>query len=194
MRLITATAHVTMEKGYAATKVDDIVTAARVAKPTFYEYFSDKQHAFLEAQQFFTQFILDSCVEAYFSVDEWPERVWRCFQMLLSLIASSPAISHLHLVECYAAGPAAVRRAAEITHSFTMFFAEGRRYRAQAGSPPRLAGDAIAGAFFEIIQRDIAAGRFDTLGARLPQLTYIALAPFTGADEAIGIVKQLKGA
>src|SRR2546425_169418 len=49
-------------KGYAGTKVEDIVAAAAVAKPAFYQ-FLDKEHAFLEAQQFPTQFILGRCVE-----------------------------------------------------------------------------------------------------------------------------------
>lgn len=191
-RLIYATAQVTMQKGYASTTVEDIVGVARVAKPVFYQYFSDKEHAFLEAQQFPTQYILDRCVEAYFTVDEWPERLWRCFQTLIGVIVANPAVSHLRLVECYAAGPEAIRRAEDITRSFTMFLQEGHRYRAEARSLPRLCSQAIAGAFFEIVQREVAQGNFATLGAHLPQLTYIALAPFTGADEAIGLVEELK--
>jgi AcrR family transcriptional regulator len=188
-RILYATAQVTMDRGYAATKVDDIVAAARVAKPTFYQYFEDKQHAFLEAQQFPTQHIVDRCVEAYFTVDVWPERVWRCFDVLLDLIVSNPAISHLRLVECYAAGPEAIRRAEDITRSFTMFVQEGYRYRAEASQLPRLVSEAIAGAFFEIVQRDVAEARWSVLRARLPQLTYIALAPFTGAEEAVELVQ-----
>ena len=191
-RLLYATAQVTMEKGYAATKVNDIVAAARVAKPTFYQYFEDKQHAFLEAQQFPTQYILDRCVEAYFAVGEWPARVWRCCEVLLDLIVSNPAISHLRLVECYAAGPEAIRRAEDITRSFTMFVQEGYRYRPEAAQLPRLTSQAIAGAFFEIVQRDVAEGRFAALRARLPQLTYITLAPFTGAQEAVELVEEFK--
>jgi TetR/AcrR family transcriptional regulator len=193
-RLLYATAEVTMQKGYAGSKVEDIVAAAGVAKPVFYQFFTDKEHAFLEAQQFPTQFILDRCVEAYFSVDEWPERVWRCIQTLIELIVSNPPVSHLRLVECYSAGPEAIRRAEEITRSFTMFLAEGRRYKTQARSLPRLTEQAIAGALFEIVQREAAAGRYRTLISLLPRLTYIALAPFTGADEAIELVEGLKGA
>lgn len=191
-RIIYATAQVTMQKGYQSTKVDDIVAAARVAKPTFYQYFEDKQDAFLEAQQYPTQYIVDACAEAYFSVDEWPERLWRCFQVLIELIVANPAISHLRLVECYAAGPEAIRRAEDITRSFTMFVQEGYRYREEARSLPRLTSEAIAGAFFEIVQRQVAGGQFATLQAHLPQLTYLALAPFTGAEEAIGLVEELK--
>ena len=64
----------------------------------------------------------------------------------------------------------------------------------KARSLPRLAEQAIAGALFEIVQREAAAGRYATLMSLLPRLTYIALAPFTGADEAIELVEGLKGA
>src|SRR5207248_2108093 len=84
------------------------VAAARVARPVFYEHFADKEEAFLEAQEHPTQFILDHCAQAYFSADEWPLRVWRGVATLLALIAANPAISHLRLVECYAAGARAM--------------------------------------------------------------------------------------
>jgi len=192
-RLIYATAQVMMANGYQDGKISDIVAAARVARPVFYAHFPDgKEQAFLEAQDYPTQYILDCCADAYFSAEEWPERMWRMLKTLIELIVSNPAISHLRLVESYAAGPAAIRRAEEITRSFTIFLHEGYRYRAQAESLPPLCSQAIAGAIFEIVQRLAAAGEWGQLPRYLPQLTYIAIAPFTGAPEAIGIVEELK--
>jgi AcrR family transcriptional regulator len=191
-RLIQATAEVMAANGYQSAKVADIVAAARVARPVFYAHFpAGKGQAFLEAQDHPTQFILDTCADAYFSVDAWPERMWRMLETLLGLIVSNPAISHLRLVECYAAGPAAIRRAEEITRSFTLFLHEGYRYRAEAAALPRLCSQAIAGAIFEIVQRFAAAGEWAELPRHLPQLAYVAIAPFTGAQEAIAIVEQL---
>jgi len=190
-RIIYATAEVMMAKGYAATTVTDVVAQAGVARDVFYEHFTDKQHAFLEAQQHPTQHILDTCAAAYFAAEDWPERVWRGLDALLGMIASNPAISHLRLVECYAAGPAAIRRAEDITRSFTIFLEEGYRYRPGARELPRLCSEAIAGTIFEVTQRHIARGDAAALVRQLPQLTYIALAPFTGAEEAIRLVEQL---
>jgi AcrR family transcriptional regulator len=191
-RLIYAIAEVTMERGYANARIDEIVARAHVAKPVFYRHFTDKQHAFLEAQQYPTQFILDRCAEAYFSADQWPERMWRMLNALIEMINQSPAISHLRLVECYSAGPEAIRRAEEITRSFTIFLQEGYRQRPQAAQLPRLCSQAITGAIFEIIQRHVADNDPVGLAARLPQLTYIATAPFTGADEAIALMEEIK--
>ncbi len=190
-RIIYATADVTMEKGYANTTVADIVARAGVARDVFYEHFTDKQHAFLEAQQHPTQHIVDTCATAYFSAEKWPERIWSGLSALLELIAANPAISHLRLVECYAAGPAAIRRAEEITRSFTIFLQEGYGYRPQAQRLPRLSSEAIAGAIFEIIQRHIARNDFAGLLPRLPQITYIAIAPFTGPEEAVELIEAI---
>lgn len=191
-RLINATAEVMRAKGYQGATIADIVAGARVARPVFYEHFSDKEAAFLEAQQHPTQFVIDRCAEAYFSVREWPERVWRQLQTLLHLIGGNPTLSHLRLVECYAAGPNAIRRAEEITRSFGIFLEEGYGYRPEARALPRLCSQAVAGAIFEIIQRLVVAERWAELPAHLPQLTYIAIAPFTGAQAAIELVDELK--
>jgi hypothetical protein len=55
----------------------------------------------------------------------------------------------------------------------------------RGASFPRLCSQAIAGAIFEIVQRLAAAGEWGELPRRLPQLAYIAIAPFAGAEEAI---------
>jgi AcrR family transcriptional regulator len=190
-RIIYATAEVTMAKGYANTTVADIVAQAGVARDVFYEHFSDKQHAFLEAQQHPTQHILDTCAASYFAAGDWPERVWSGLGTLIEMIASAPAISHLRLVECYAAGPAAIRRAEEITRSFTIFLEEGYGYRPRARELPHLCSEAVAGAIFEVIRGHIARGETAALARRLPQLVYVVITPFTGSEEAIRLVRQI---
>ncbi len=190
-RIIYATAEVTMAKGYANTTVTDIVAQAGVARDVFYEHFSDKEHAFLEAQQHPTQHILDSCAASYFAAGDWPERIWYGLGTLIEMVVANPAISHLRLVECYAAGPAAIRRAEDITRSFAIFLEEGYGYRPQARELPRLCSEAIAGAIFEVIQSHVARGQTAALARRLPQLTYVAIAPFTGPKEAIRLIQRM---
>jgi AcrR family transcriptional regulator len=193
-RIIYGTAEVMMSKGYANTTVADIVAEAGISREVFYEHFSDKQHAFMEAQQHPTQYILDACSAAYFSVEEWPERVWRAMRVLIGLIAEAPAMSHLRLVECYAAGPEAIRRAEEITRSFTFFLEEGYGCGEKARRLPRLSSEAITGAIFEILQRRVSRGEAAELPRHLPQIVYIAIAPFLGAEEAIEVIEKLSTA
>lgn len=188
-RILQATAEVTMAKGFASTTVADIVAGAGVAKDAFYRHFADKQDAFLEAQRSPSQFILDTLVRAYFSADVWQERLWRALGRLLELIAANPAMSHLRLVECYTAGPTAIRRAEDATRSFTIFLEEGYRQPGAPADLPHLSSQAIAGAVFELVQKDVAAGAAAQVGRRLPQLAYIATAPFLGPAGAIQAIE-----
>ena len=189
-RIIGGTAEVMMSKGYANATVADIVSAAGVSRDVFYEHFADKQNAFLETQQFAGQYIVDTCAAAYFSQADWPLRVWSALDALLKLIAEHPAIAHLRIVECYAAGATAIRSTEEVIRAATIFLEEGFSYRSEARELPRLSAQAVTGAILEIIHRHVARGEADELPRRLPQLTYIALAPFTGAEEAIRLVTQ----
>jgi hypothetical protein len=86
-----------------------------------------------------------------------------------------------------------VRRAEEITRSFTIFLEEGYRQRPEASELPRLCSQATAGAIFEIIQRDVAAGATAQLPRRLPQLVYVAIAPFLGPAAAIEQIERKLG-
>ena len=143
-RLIAGTAEVMAAKGYANATIADIVSAAGVSRDVFYNHFADQRDiAFLEAQQFATQAILNTCAAAYFSVSDWPERVWRALDAMLKLIAEHPTIAHLRLVECYAAGEAAIRSIEEFVRAATIFL-EGRLHVSRGESrtaAPVHAGD-----------------------------------------------------
>ena len=193
-RIVLGTAEVVMSKGYANTTVSDIVSAAGVSRDVFYEHFTNKQHAFVEAQQHATQHILDSCSRAYFAGDGWPERVWNALRQLLGLIAENPAVTHLRVVEAYAAGPTAIRGAEEMPRAATIFLQEGFHYRPEAQRLPRLCSLAITGAIFEVIYGHLARGDAADLPRHLPQLTYISIAPFTGPARAVELLEHMSEA
>jgi hypothetical protein len=62
--------------------------------------------------------------------------VWNALHALLGLIASHPAIAHMRIVECYAAGPAAVRSTEELLRAAGIFLEEGYTYLPRGGSSP----------------------------------------------------------
>jgi AcrR family transcriptional regulator len=193
-RIVYATGWVTMEHGYANATVADIVSAAGVAKEAFYRHFRDKEEAFLEALQYGTHFMLDTLNESYFSAEKWPERIWRSLTTLLDMIAANPTLAHLRLVASYTAGGAAIRRAEDFTRFFTMFLEEGYSQRPESRAIPRLASQAISGAIFEIVQREVTAGRGAQLPERLPQLAYVSIAPFLGPRAAIERIGEMAAA
>ena len=191
-RIINGTAEVVMAKGYAEATVKDIVAAAGISRDVFYEHFANKLSAFLAAQQYATQNLLDACGRAYFAGDTWPERVWNALGTLIAVVASNPALSHLRIVECYPAGSAAIEATATLARIATIFLQEGYQYRPEAESLPRVSSHAITGAVFEVFYGHFARSESENLPRRLPQLTYIAIAPFTGPEEATRLLERFR--
>jgi AcrR family transcriptional regulator len=188
-RIVHATAEVTHAKGYVAATVGDIVLAAGIGRDAFYEHFADKRHAFLVTQQHAAQETFSACTHAFFSYPTWPQRVYGCLRMLTLIVAREPALAHLCIVEPYAAGAQAIALAQQMTALYEVFLEEGYRLRPQAQELPYLCSSAVVDAVFEIVRGHIAAGKTNELPCSVPQLAYIAIAPFAGAQAAAELVE-----
>ncbi len=70
----------------------------------------------------------------------------------------------------------------------TLYLQEGYHYSAQAALLPQLCSEAIVGAIYEIVYHEIDEGRGARVGELLPELAYIAIAPFTGVREAAELI------
>ena len=190
-RIVHGTAEVIAERGYAEATVSEIVTAARISREVFYEHFSSKQDAYLAAQQYATQQILETCTAAYFAGSSWPERVWNALSALIDVLVANPQLAQLRLVECYAAGPIAIEQSEQLVRASTIFVQEGFNSPA-AGNVPAIAAHAIAGYVFEEFYAHISGGRLAELPRLLPRLVYVATAPFLGTDASIDAVEALR--
>jgi AcrR family transcriptional regulator len=189
-RLIHGTAAVMTDKGYADATVAEIVAAAGISREVFYEHFANKQDAYLAAQRYATQYILQECTAAYFRHREWPDRVWSALQTLINLLVANPELAHLRLVECYAAGADAIEHTEQLKRAATIFLQEG--FGDAANDLPWLSAHAISGAVFEVFYTHISRGEFSELQRRLPQLTYIAIAPFMGPQRAVQALERIR--
>jgi AcrR family transcriptional regulator len=110
------------EKGFAGTTVADVVERASVSRTTFYEQFPDKEACFLAAFNFGAEFVLGrirAAREALGGERDWRDHVRSDLTTLLTALASEPAFASALHVEVLAAGPAALRRRAEIMALFT---------------------------------------------------------------------------
>ena len=156
-----------------------------------YQHFSDKQDAFLGAQQSNLYENLAVGAIRFFEGPTWPERMWNVLQSITTFVARQPLVANLRFVEPYAAGPEAIQRMDDVTLNFTFFVAEGYGFREEARQLPHLASEAIAGATFEAIRHEIAHGRASELPQLLPRLTAVAIAPFTGPAEAVRQIERI---
>jgi AcrR family transcriptional regulator len=110
------------EKGFAAATVADIVQRARVSRTTFYEQFPDKEACFLAAFNFGVEFVLGkmrAAREALGREPDWRAHVRSDLTTFLTALTREPAFASALHVDVLAAGPAALRRRAEVMALFT---------------------------------------------------------------------------
>lgn len=183
-RIINALAEETMEKGYRAVTVADIVSRAGIARNTFYDNFSSKEDCFLAAQEFAAGEVLRRVVDAAASVESWQARVHAGMEAFLSAVAGEPALARTCFVEALSAGPASVARYEESLQAFTPLFRVGRKVSPQGDRLPTTLEETVVGGMFWIVQKRVIAGEAEGITTLLPELVEFSLTPYVGAEAA----------
>ena len=183
-RIISALAEETVEKGYRAVTVADIVRRAGIARNTFYENFSSKEDCFLAASEFAVKEALRRVVDAAGKVDSWPGRVNAGLAAFLHYVASEPALARTCIVEALSAGPAAVERYERSIQAFVPLFRMGRKVSPTVTSCRRRSRRRSSAASSGSIYQRIVMGQTEQIEELLPELVEFSLTPYIGAEAA----------
>jgi AcrR family transcriptional regulator len=148
IRILTAMIEVVAARGYADTRVVDVIGTAGVSRKTFYELFDSKEDCFLAAYD--------------------------------SLLGRGEA--RFALVEVLAAGPRALARRDAIMRQFTSFIETGRSE--SMVDLPGSTAQTVAGGVTELLYSEVLHGSGARLPAGLPELVFLIVLPFLGAERA----------
>ena len=171
------------ERGYADTRVVDVISAAKVSRKTFYELFSDKEECFLEAYDYIIGRLYSETAAAYeANGGSWPERVRAGLGRLLAEMAESPEAARFTIIEVLAAGPKAVTRRDAAMRQFTQFIDAGRAE--SKIDLPGITSLAVVGGIYELLYSEILHGATAQLPSRLPEIIYWVTQPFLGTERA----------
>jgi len=181
-RIVRAAARVVVEKGYETLSIPAISGAAGVSNQTFYENFSSKREAFLEAFAALGAEALGQAAAAFDREPEWAAGIGAALRALLEHIAASPLFAQLAFFELPTAGPTALDQADAILDSFTAYLGPSVA-PAELGAPlsPTVQA-AIASGIWAAIQHEIAHGRRVALPQLAPEAARLAVAPFGAAQ------------
>lgn len=180
-RIVQAMIASCAEKTYAATTISDIVARARISRTTFYKRFNDKRECFDAA--------VDACVEelqaavgaARFGGDSPAEATRRGTATLLGTMAAKPQLAQLLTGDAISVEPDVVDR-------YRRLLVPALERLWDGGGDPRvrhLAPDLAFGRAQVLIFSRVAAGDAERLPELLPELVYLAVAPFAGHEEGI---------
>jgi AcrR family transcriptional regulator len=168
-----------VEKGSAALSIPAISGTAGVSNQTFYENFDSKRDAFVAAFEILVGRALGAGAAAFAREGDRPEAIGASLRTLLEHIAGNPLFARLAFFELPTAGPVALDRADATMDSLSTFLEPGMLPSGLGGPLPRAILEAIPTGTWAVIQHEIARGRSADLPNLAPDLTRIALAPFS---------------
>jgi AcrR family transcriptional regulator len=189
-RIVDATAAIVAEKGLQALTIPEIARRANVSNQTFYDIYASKHEAFLGAQKVGMHQALLVAVDAYEQqASDWPRAIAAGARALIEYLASEPAHAHLTLVDTFAACPEAIEIRNAGMRGFAAYLAPGYELERE-GEVAAIAAEAVTGGMWEVLHHYIENDCVAELTATTPQLTYFALLPFLGAEQAAAVARQ----
>jgi AcrR family transcriptional regulator len=169
------------EKTYAETTIADVVSRASVSRTTFYKLFNDKRDCFDAAVTQCIDRIAATMAAAVSSFDSPAEATRRGTIAVLELLAAEPELVLVLCGDVVGVDPQLVDHYGR----FTVPALEAMW--ARAGAPPvKFLSPGLAfGRAQLLVFHEVAAGRPERLPALVPDIVYLAIAPFAGHDEAL---------
>lgn len=168
------------EQTYAATTISDIVGGASVSRTTFYKHFDDKRACFDATLDYCLEQLSEIAVGSVSSVDSPAEAVRKASAALLEALAARPELAQVLAAEAMAVDPLTPLR----YRGILVPALEGL-WRGRLPARPETDPDLAAGRAQLLVFNVVAAGRPEQLPQLHPQVVYLALAPFTGHEEAV---------
>jgi AcrR family transcriptional regulator len=188
-RLLSATASVIAERGYASLAVSDLTDRAGVSRATFYKLFDDKHDCVLEAQGWAIDRLRRAIVEAGRPASAaggaWPQAVAAGVAAALDFAVEFPGQARLVLASSHSPSePKLAREGLALHLQLVQLLHEGAQRYAGARPASDLTEQAAVGAAMSIVGNCLAAGELDALPGLRTDLIQIVLMPYLGATEA----------
>lgn len=180
-RALRAFTAVVAEQGYANTTIDQVVRRASMSGSTFYAHFNSKDDVMMAIIDRAGAQMVAATLAAFWRGSDWPHGVRRGLAALLNYLALRPALARLIVIEVYAAGPLAMECRAKAFGPLQRLVKKGRE---RSPETPAIATEMIADGILALVYQQTRDSGPERLPALVPICTYIALAPFIGADEA----------
>lgn len=179
-RIVAAMVASCAEKTYAATTIGDVVAGARISRTTFYREFDDKRACFDAALAHCVE-ELAAAAEAACPLGGTPSQTIReATAAVLELLAARPELAHLLVGEAVAVEPSVVECYRDLVVP-----AVSALWEEDGEGATRLDPWLAFGRAQLLIFDRASAGETERLPELLPELVYLAVAPFAGHDAAI---------
>jgi AcrR family transcriptional regulator len=170
------------EHGYEQTTVQAAITNAGLYRQAFYDNFEDKEDCYLQALDAGSAWIELAMRQAAADESTWRGRLRSALGGLLSYLDQQPEVGRALLVEVHAAGAAAVEKRTEAMERAAEMIDLARAESENAA--PAISAEAVVAGILAVLHTRLAARRTESFAPLLPELMYLAVLPYFGADAA----------
>jgi AcrR family transcriptional regulator len=178
-------------KGYEKTTVQDAIDVAGVYRQAFYDSFQDKEDCYLQALDAGSAWIELAMRDEAAGETSWRDQLRGALTGLLRFLDEQPAVGRALLVEVHAAGPPAVEKRAEAMERASAMVDLAREEGDAAA--PAISAEAVVAGILAVLHSRLSADRTDGFLRLLPELMYLAVLPYFGAEVA-AMEMRLSGA
>lgn len=168
--------------GYERTTVQDAITNAGLYRQAFYDNFEDKQGCYLQAIDAGAAWIELAMRQAAAGEATWRGRLRGALGGLLTYLDEQPEIGRALIVEVHAAGPAAVEKRTEAMERAAAMMDLAREESEDAA--PAISAEAVVAGILAVLHTRLAARQEEGFAQLLPELMYLAVLPYFGAEVA----------
>jgi AcrR family transcriptional regulator len=187
-RLIAGALDVLAERGYLATSVDAICTAASISPSTFYGHFTDAEACVLAAYDLTVAWLSKEVLGTVDLTEDWPHLVRYAVTRTLELLEADNRLARLLTIEVFFAGVRGEVRHRALVDRLSLLLGVGRGEHGTA-LPLRLEPTLVGGAF-SLVARQLGGGEGNKLRELAPELTQYLLAPYLGVEAAREIAAE----
>lgn len=168
--------------GYERTTVQDAITSAGVYRQAFYDNFYDKEDCYLHALDAGSAWVELAMREAIGGATSWRDRLRGALGGLLAFLERQPEIGRALLVEVHAAGAPAVAKRTEAMERAARAVDLAREE--SEDKAPAISAEAVVAGILAVLHSRLAAQRDESFLRLLPELMYLAVLPYFGAEVA----------
>lgn len=190
-RILKGMLHVVGTRGYEQTVVEDAISQADLQRQAFYDFFDSKEDCYLQAIDAGSAWVELAMREEAAGQTTWRGQLRAALTGLLRFLDEEPEVGRALLVEVHAAGPGAVgKRTEAMERAVAMMDLAREEIDAPA---PAISAEAVVAGILAVLQTRLAERRTEEFARLLPELMYLAVLPYFGAEAAADEMRRGTG-
>ncbi|MGA7703503.1 MAG: TetR/AcrR family transcriptional regulator [Solirubrobacteraceae bacterium] len=184
--VMDAMVQLALEEGYTNITDAEIARAAAVSTEAFHREFPNKEECLLAVIDEFAAEAHDAVKRATRNDETWPEAVHKGVEALIGYCAAHPGLVKLSFIDLFDAGNGMVGRVSGVLDGFIRVMTKGIPEPQRA---PEVTAEAIMGAIWAILASYAPHDRLRYLPCLVDHLSFLILAPYIGARNAVDAIE-----